>query len=356
MAHPLFSKTELQKVKRQLTAASAEYDQKERGGMRWNEYWEQKKAIERAHLIVKASRVQERADEFLNALLIFVGSRGKLFISLDGAFIHSDAAETIEALDTCNTPQGRRELYTILRALTEIPKTWARSAFVRFLRGIGKQKGAEYHGAGMFGTAYGWQEKSITAICEILAGKDSEYAQMLMSYADVEEELRDADPDFEVVDYDASFKATRVERDIEFLNRLCQMLEERGLADVPKGKAQKPKKERRPKVFKSGDIVRKGSIRDLPLPAHIRVNILKRAKGSDEWLADQLDWVVVSLGSSGGFLCYRVGRDGTKAYRASRSYSIESKNWLIGATFIGPWEGELLKKELQYKFYYRQHE
>ena len=354
MAHPLFNKTELKKVKRQLAELEAEHGRKKDSGMSWDEYWNQKKAIERAHLVAKAGRVQERPDEFLNALLIFVGSRGKLFIGLGGAFVHSDDAKTIEALDTCNTPETRRELYTILRALTEIPKSWARSAFVRFLRGIGKQKGAEYHGAGMFGTAYGWKEKSVTAICEIITGKNSEYAHMLMSYADVEQELRDADPDFEVVDYDASFKATRVERDIEFLNRLCEILEQRGLADIPKAEGQKPKKKRVPKVFKSGDIVRKGSIRDLPVPAHVRVNILKRAKGSDEWLADQLDWIVVKLGGQGGFLCYRVGRDGKKAYRASRTYSTEGKHWLIGATFIGPWDGELLEKELKYKFSYCQ--
>ena len=319
MAKPLFTKTELVALKKSLDAASTDYAQK-----------------------------------FLNALLIFVGSRGELFISLDGAFVNSDAPKTIEVLDIHNNPQSRRELYTILRALTEIPKTWARSAFVPFLRGVGKQKGAEYHGAGMFGKDYGWKEKNITAICEILADKRSAYAQVLMSYADVEEEIRDADPDFEVVDYDASFKATRVERDIEFLNLLCETLEQRGLADVPKAQAQKPKKERVPKTFKSGDIIRKGTIRDLPLPAHVRVNVRKQSKGSDEWLNDQLDWVVVALNNYGGFLCYRVGRDGKKAYRASRSYSTESKDWLAGATFVGPWEGELVEKELKYKFAYRQ--
>lgn len=347
MAKTLFTKNELEEFQKELSDLETKHN---KNSIPWREYWEQREAIQRAHLIKKVGRVQERAEEFLNALIILVGYQGERYIDFEHAFAVSDVPELKELLTTHDTPENRRALYTILRALTEIPKTWATSAFVRFLRGTGKQKGAKYHGAGMLGTDYGWKTKNITAICGIITGNNSPYSQVLMSYADVEEEIHEEDPDFEVHDHDVTFKATRVERDIEFLNQLCDMLEQRGLADIPKAREKGPKKERKVKVFKPGDKIRKGTIRDLPLPAHVRIDIDKHDKASDQWVEAQLDWVVVALGQ-GYFRCLYIGKDG-KAYQP-HIFNDKRKELLEGATFVGSWEGESTKKELEIKFKYR---
>lgn len=350
MAKPLFTKEEISKLKARRKALDTK---RKKEDMQWDDYWAQDKAILMAHQLEIVKRVHERATEFLNALIILVGSRGTKYADFGYVFSSSDAADIKEALASCDIPEARRQLYTILRALTEVPKTWARSAFVRFLRGIGKQRGAKYHGAGMFGTDYGWKEKNISAICQVITGNGA-YAKVLMSYADVAEEVREVDSDFEFVDYEVEFKGVRVERDVEFLNQLCDMLDERGLADIPKAKEKGPKQPHKPRIFKSGDIIRQRTLRDLPLPAHVRVDIEKHDKKSDQWVAAQLEWVVTHI-YVGGFYYYKVGRDPQKAYAARTSYSNrERKDWLDGAIYLGPWQGELVEnKELNYKFRFK---
>lgn len=257
-----------------------------------------------------------------------------------------------------DTPATRRALYTILRALTEIPKNWATSAFVRHLRGIGKQRGSKYHGAGTLGADYGWTEREVSGICGILTQADQRYCQVLMSYADVAKEIEETDPDYEIVDQvTAEYIATRAERDVEFLHRLCEMLEARGLAPVPEPAAKRPTKPRKVKQFKSGDLIRSRTLRDLPLPAHVRVVIEKQHDGSNQWLGATMDLVVAALQNGGSYDAFVVDTKGTRAYRPNLGWDLESKEWLDGATYLGPWTGELdTKKTIKINFRYRRPE
>jgi hypothetical protein len=214
----------------------------------------------------------------------------------------------------------------------------------------------------MFGTAYGWKTKEIDAICHTLAGDrwatdHVGYGECLMTFVDVDQEIRDEDPDFEVIDYDVVHKATRVERDVEFIETLCSILEERGLGPVPHPKAAKPKKKRKPKQFKPGDKIRRATIRDLPLPAHIRIEIERRDKDSDskDWYGDHLEQVVVAIHNNGHYIPALVVKD--KAFLKKGSFDAtwgKDKRWLEGATFLGKWEGSIANKRVEPKFHYRQ--
>lgn len=353
MAEPLFTKAELDAQQAELTVLERT---RKATNQDWDQFWAQEQALKRAHQLRTNARVHDRAEEFLNSLIILVGSRAEVVVGFNYAFAGSDKADFRRALMELDTPEARRSLHTMLKALTEIPKSWARSAFVRFLRGTGKQAGAKYHGAGLFSSRYGWREMNVTAIAEVIAGQGPT-ARVLMSYADVEAEIAEVDPEFEVVESDVSRVAVRVARDVDFLNQLCDMLEKRGLADLPVPKETKPTKAHVPHVFKPGDIIRAKAIRDLPLPAHVRVHVEKLHPDAKVWVRDTLDWVVAEI-FPGGFQCYRIGRDGQTAYFPVNGFGgYERKEWLDGAMYVGLWKGKRLKGEkLRYKFSYRRPE
>ncbi|RJR12835.1 hypothetical protein C4588_01665 [Candidatus Parcubacteria bacterium] len=334
MPNPLFSPAELNEFSNKKALLEKEPN--------WERRWSQIRAIESSFEILQKRRAQERADEYLNALLILVGTRGATYVNFELAFSDSDSSEILDALKDADTPETRRNLYTLLKALSEIPKTWAMSAFVRFLRGTGKQKDAKYHGAGYFGVSYGWKEDEVSNICRILTDR-TPYSKVLMSYADVQEEIDRADPDYEIVDRSDRFAATRVERDKEFLETLCEMLEQRGLAAPATPAEAKPKQPRKVKVFKSGDIIKKSTMRDMPLPAEVRLQIEKLDTASNQWLASTLDVVVTSLN---GYYSYAVVPPGSKtAYYTGGCYNSLRKEDLIGAIFLREWDGKVESSE-----------
>lgn len=249
---PLFMDKELQKQRAALNALDTA---RKRGNTPWAQSWSERQALEQAQLTEMVRRAQDRAEEYLNALLVLVGKRGAEYVPFDSAFALSASAEMQAMVREADTAENRRVLYTILRALTEIPKSWPFSALVRFLRGVGKQRGAKYHGAGTLGVRYGWSEREVQGIVRTVADGHNPYSQVLMSYADPEQEACEAEPE---VEYEpAPFGATRAERDCAFLERLCGMLEARGLSEVPAPAAEKPKQKHKPKVFKAGDVIRK---------------------------------------------------------------------------------------------------
>jgi hypothetical protein len=351
MAKPLFTAKEIAAQKKKLDGID-----KRKSKDNWNAYWAEKKAADEAWTIATVRKAQARPDEFINALLILVGERGAQYVPFANAFEGSDSKEITAMVLKHDTAENRRILYTLLRALSEIPKSWAMSAYVRFLRGTGKQKNAKYHGAGMLGSDYGWKGAEVQAIANILAGQHyaTGYSTTLMVYADVDQEIRDEDPDFEVVDYDATFKATRAERDVEFLNELCENLEARGLAPVPRPTRKVPAKKRKPKQFKSGDRIRTATVRDLPLPAHVRIPILRQEKKdkTNTWVEAHIEFVVLKI-YRGGYDYARVG--GGTAYRHPRGYyQMDTREWLHNATYLGPWTGKIQKQAMEYKFYIRQ--
>jgi hypothetical protein len=336
MAKALFTKKEIDKHEAKVAALKWNRDD----GTPWNEYWSQVEALRRAHLIEQVRRAQARPEDFLNGLITLVGKRGGQYIVFEHAFASAGSRDIKKLIKDADTPETRRSLYTILQALTEVPKSWATSAFVRFLRGTGKQKGSKYHGAGTFGSDYDWKEREVKGICDVMIGGHNPYSKVLVSYADVEQEIRDA-PDYEIIDYDTQFKATRVERDVEFIEQLCKMLEARGLGPIPSPKAKKAKKARKPKNFKPGDIVRKSTLRDLPLPAHVRIPIERYDEPAKQWVDATLEQVVIEIGT--GRYHSALIQPGTK--RAYPDNPWAYKDDLYGATFLGKWEGSVAKKK-----------
>jgi len=353
MSQPLFSLDELTAHKQALAALDAKWRDGQGQG-NFNKYWEQKQATERAHQVEQTRRAQARPEEYLDALLVLVGNCGGQYVEFDDAFAKSAEPKYRLAVQTANTPETRRDLFTILKALTEVPRSWATSAFLRFLRGTGKQKDSKYHGAGTFGIRYGWKEEEVKNICSVLTEggwRQNPYCAAIMSYADVEEEIRD-DPDFEVVDRSAKFSATRADRDVSFLEKLCTILDGWGLGPVPTPADVKPKKDRKPKIFHSGDIIKKSNLRDLPLPAHVRIPIERLDEPTKQWVDATIEKVVTTL-IDGGY-CYAVVQPGNKIAYPDSAYSIGSKTDLIGATFLGEWQGDIAKKKtMRVTFHYR---
>ncbi|HEU5114546.1 MAG TPA: hypothetical protein VFT82_02145 [Candidatus Paceibacterota bacterium] len=351
MAKPLFSPEEQKAWKDKFDVLDAAH---RKDNTPFDHYWAQREAIARAERIDTNRRVRARANEYLDALITLVGSRGSSYVNFPHCFNESDSLDVRQAIEKHDTPETRRALHTILRAFSEVPKSWARSAFVRFLRGNGKQKEAKYHGAGMFGLDYGWKGEEVTAVCAVIADETSPYSQALVTYANVEKEIREADPDYQVTSYDVRFKAVRAERDVEFLTALCSMLEKRGLAPIPKPKERKPKKTRVPKQFVPGDVVTLRNMRDVPLPAHVRIPIEKFDEPSKQWLPSTIEHVVVRLGNAGNYYRYVVTPKG-EAFEAGMGW--EGKYWLDGATYLGPWKGKLNKhQDLTIRFRYRKPE
>lgn len=357
MAKPLFSTEEIAAFERQISELSAKYNNGANKTMSFDAYWTQKTAMENAHKLEEVKRVQQRPEEFLDGLLVFVGSRCTQYVEFDKAFAESDDPAYRKEVLLANTPENRRILFTLLKALTEVPRSWATSAFLRFLRGTGKQKDAKYHGAGTFGTRYGWREDEVKALSEVLTQSRyrSSYASVLMSYADVEAEIEEDDPDYEVVDYDAKFKAVRANRDVAFINRLCDILDAQGLGPVPLPAEEKPKKERKAKQFHSGDIIRKSNLRDLPLPAHIQMPIERLDDTSGQWVASTMQKVVTHLGT-GRYVAAIVHSDGKNAFyeNAFDAKWGRNKNELEGATFLGEWRTKIPEKKfIQVNFRWR---
>lgn len=353
MSKPLFTAAELATHEQALAVLETKW----RAG-NFDKYWEQRKATHATHNLEETRRAQARPDEYLDALLILVGHRGGKYVEFDDAFTNSDNSEYRLAVQEVDTPENRRSLFTILKALTEVPRSWATSAFLRFLRGTGKQKDAKYHGAGTFGVRYGWKEEEVKAICQVLTGggydRHTPYSSVIMSYADVAEEIHEDDPDYEVVDYGTQFVATRATRDTAFLEKLCSILDSRGLGPTPAPADEKPKKDRKVKVFHTGDIIKKSNLRDLPLPAHVRIPIERQDAATKQWVDSTIEKIVTGLGN--GRYSYAViqpGKNSNTAY-PDGSYSMGSKEDLFGATFLGEWKGKVSKdKTMRINFYYR---
>lgn len=327
-------------------------DNKRDDGIEWRKRYEEADNIRKSYQLIIVRRAQERAEEYLNALILLVGSRGTSFVEFDNAFSPDDPEAYKRALDKYNTPEARRNLHTMLKSFTEIPKSWGPSATIRFWRGNGKQKESKYYGAGMFGVNYGWKQAEVDFIGKILTDR-SEYAEVLMSYADVAEEIHEADPDFEIVDYGTQFAAIRVERDTTFINKLLKLLEDKGLGAIPVPTPPKPKKERKVKVFKSGDRISEKTLRDLPLPAHVKIRIWKYEDTDKERknkIITDLDAIVTAMNNSGYFSLALI-KPGTKNAYPFRNY--ERKQNLIGASFIGKWTGSIAKeKKIRVNFWW----
>lgn len=373
MGKPLFTDEENAKYEAKKAEINKEYNEiRSRymaGGAypqeEYNKNSEKSKALEEARKIQTVRRTQARPEEFVNGLLVLVGSRGQAYVEFDAALEQADSEEVKQLVKQYDTPEARRNLHTILKALTEIPKSWAMSAFIRFLRGTGKQKDAKYHGAGTFGPLYGWKENEVHSIVGEITGSRfysgyGSYSSTLMRYADVQDEIYEARQNsedgadgYEEVPYGTEFVAVRAERDVEFLNKLCEILKARGLGEIPTPAEKKAPKPRKVKQFEPGDVIKKTTIRDLPLPAHIRIDAKKRTwkNGKAEDSEGPVEIVVTKLHDGSGYVNALTVKPKTKKAYPTGMGKYTHRYYLEGATFLGKWEGEIIKnKELKLDF------
>ncbi len=360
MSKPLFTDAELSAHEKALAKLQKE---SRKPGSDFSSYWRERQNLEKAHELEMVKRAQARETEYLNALIILVGSKGHEYVPFVHAFKSSDEKLIKDKTKEYDTPETRRSLFTVLCALTEIPHNWATSAFVRFLRGNGKQRGAKYHGAGLFAVEYGWKGEEVVAICKPITSDQDLYSKVVMSYTDlteVENEIREKNPDYEESSTDLRF-ASCARRDVAFLKKLCGILESRGLGPIPTPTVKEPSGPRVPKVFKPGDVIRKATLRDLPLPAHVRIPVERLPSGMslfdakpENWSDSTIDQVVLRLGNAGRYHCASIGADPKKAHE-ERVFG-NDKGFLDGATYIGPWTGTTVKEPLTIKFQFRKPE
>lgn len=317
-------------------AAMKEIDQSRGDG-----WWSERQALQRSQTNEMVERAKARPDEFLDALLYTVGTKGERYIHFGNAFARSTEGEYRALIDPVNTPENRRTLHTVLRGLAEVPRSWACSAVTRHFRGTGRQKDDKYAGCGVLGADYGWTTDQTRNVCGILADGSNPYSVVLMTYMDAQEALREAEEDGELDPMDrnpaAEFAATSVRRDTVFIDCLCGILEARGLAEMPEPKVKAPKKEHVPKVFQAGDIVTARNIRDLPLPALVEVTGKFRNAATDGPVDATMQVVVVEL-DRGSSSCSPI--DDGKAYLAEYKH----KAFLYGGKYLGPWTGPYLNK------------
>lgn len=192
--------------------------------------------VERASII--ARRVRERADEFLDALTIMVGSRGSLAVEFMEAFAPTPQRqlEIQRNFELHNNAETRATLCTLLKALTEIPHTWNEIEFRRFLRGSGEEgsKRVKFPGRAIFRSSSGWEISQVDVICLHLVGDNSHYANSLRQW----ESSGKLQPNCNEDDAD-EFRLVDIEKpktdecpapkpfNIEFINFLCDNLAHR---------------------------------------------------------------------------------------------------------------------------------
>jgi len=134
----------------------------------------------------------------------------------------------------------------------------------------------------------------------------------------------------------------------EFINHLCTLLEEKGLGQIPEPTPLKKKKPREPRIYKPGDKVKIRYLKDLPLPAHLRLPIFRRNKNQDEWEASTIEIVVMSMSNTGYYTEALVEPRSQKAY-FERSYA--RKDDLANSIFLGKWNNPILEnKRLKLNF------
>ncbi len=361
---PLLSDAEIKSWEGRLKDLEAEH--RKGGTYLESKYYAEEKAIKLEELALVKQRVLQRVGEFTDALLLMVAERGTKQYPLGWIFSHSAEARVIVDIERANTPENRRDLHTLMSALKTTPKSWGRSAFVRFLRDNGEQANPKYKypGKGLFAKEYGWKTDQLNMICDQLLGnrwhESWELGRVLNSFADVADEIREDDEEMEKEgSYKATFSATRAERNNELIDEVLSVLERRGLAPMPEPKKSEPKPPRQPKQFSPGDKIRSATLRDLPLPALVRVQIEKCTDGKrEEWKPGEIDIVVRQLGNQGGFKCYIAGPAKPEASErvAHRgnvlhySYSWERKELLHGAEYLGPFKGKFDEREVRAQF------
>ena len=219
----------------------------------------------------KCQKAQKRPTEYLNALICLVGSRGtRGAVSLEA--VYTD--ELNDLWVQFDSPEARWWVDQILAGLAEIPRSYAKSAAIRYFKGVGKQKGMTKAGAGMFSVENGWKSREL----EVVVGTiyDSEFGAPLLQHDSIDPygaEARQAVEDaWDQGRRDVNrFAMTHLNYDVAFIEALRILLATRGMKAPALGTNPKlPPKPRKEKKWAVGDVMRAKYGPDLPKGAKLR--------------------------------------------------------------------------------------
>jgi len=317
----------------------------EDGRKGWNKpAWDRQ---ERANLMwraVKLQRMAERPDDILRTCVIFIGEKALQSIGYEEIW---DADLVADRYTAANTARNRWLVHTVLAGLLKVPRSWGRSAALRFWRGTGKQKDSNYPGAGILGTKWGWKAREADCVSRVFYEGDIG-ALFMEDYsigAYSEEAYAEDEDGNRLIDYDVQFKATTKERDDEFIKLLQSKLEAQGLEpyDMPK---TKPKKVRKKKVWKVGQKIRQGTLRDLEPGQHFKWTVVAYKDGSynsDPRPAESRSYEFVVVGRKTGIVQIRPILQGTAlGVRDMSSTSLYESGYRWHSTealYEGVWTG-----------------
>lgn len=353
MAKPIFSDEE-------ITAFKSKLAEIEKDKLTYPNYEDRENAIKCVHnafLAQAVSRIRkDRIDEFLNYLLIIVGTKGeRADIKVWLGFSDSDNEIYSMIVDEYNTPINNRYLHMFLKAILVAYRSWALTAFVKFLRGnqVAGGKANELEGFGSFHKDSGWSELAVKRVSEVLFDENSIVSKLFMEYDSklssrvYEESQKNWD-----IPYSAQFAATSKIVNREFIEELISLLEKRDLAPIPKNpkKAFKPHV---PKIFKPGDVIKKNTICDLPPLSLIEISVKMRLTRGEENRKGSIQIVLVNPPVPRCYLdIWRV--IGGEALLPANDYSTfdRDRNNLEGAIYQGQWQSGVQAQKPAYKYPY----
>jgi len=351
MAKPIFSADE-------ISAFNAKLKEIKTDKLSFQDFKSQETAENSVHNAFFAQAVarirKDRRDDLLNYLLIIVGTKGERSdIKVWQGFSHADDEVYLNILKGCNTPLNLRFLHMFLKALLVAYRSWALTAFVKFLRGnkVAGGKANELEGYGSFHKDSGWTESEVSAVAEVLFNEWGLVSKLFMKYdSELTDRVYTESQENWDVPYSAQFAATKRTVNTEFIKELISALEKRELAPIPTNpkKAFKP---RVPKVFKPGDIIQKNTISDLPPLSIVEIKVTARMKRSEENAPSTVQIVLVSTPKPRFYLNIWRIVDG-KAYLTGHDTYVfdHDRKSLEGATYKGQWEHGVQAHEKPYKY------
>lgn len=307
--------------------------------------WARKDAVDLAFRNEKMARMRARPERVLLLLVTHTGERARVGITSEESWGEPALLEARHA--AANTPETRWLVRTMLEAISKIPRSWGRSATMRFLRGTGKQKGTNYPGAGILSAERGWREYEATALAKMF--HEGDFGSLFLSDVSADaygEEGR------EIAEEGGNrFAATSKDRDDAFIAKLIGMLDAEGVkAPIIAGKP--PPKPRKSKEFKPGDAVTQGNLRDVPTGAHLRMTVAEYPSGpkTGEFEATERTWEMVVESRETGSLRVRPVVSG-KAFapRDFQSRSLYKTGYdrpEVTTVYVGQWAGEVVDVEI----------
>ena len=351
MAKPIFDAAELQDFQKKLTEI-------ENDKLNFPDYENRESAqncIRNAFFAQAVSRIrQNRLNDFINYLLLLVGSKGeKANIRVWDGFNLADDEKYIDLIKQFDTPLNRRYVHMYLKAILVAYRSWALTAFVKFIRGnkVAGGKANQLEGFGYFHKDSGWTEAQVHAVSDVLFSSWSATAKVFMQYDPKlsERVYEESEKNWEIP-YSAQFAATSRTVNEEFIKELIAMLEKSELAPLPTN-SKRAFAPHVPKEFKENDLIRKNTICDLPPLSIIEIKVIARMKSGEPNLPETVQIILVTPPAPRCYLnIWRIA-DG-KAYLPYRDHYMfdYDRKSLEGATFKGIWENGVQAQKPPYRY------